>query len=208
MQNDTMNFKTSTDKVAKKPAKKKRAAQKISADYLHNTGLYYLQRFSASRRHFESVMMRKVDKSLREHPDQDAQPCAALVRQLADTFERSGLLDDLAYTRAMVKSLRARGKSKRFITDKLRHRGLKEDMVTANITDHDQSVYEGEGDFFSALIFARKKKIGPFSQTENADPQKIMAQMAQAGFSYDILQKILKMPQAEAEKLLNQAALR
>jgi regulatory protein len=74
-------------KSEKKTGRKK--PKKITAQYLHNAGLYYLQRFAASRGQFRSVMLRKIRRSCMEHREQDYEACAALVEKIVEKFERA-----------------------------------------------------------------------------------------------------------------------
>ena len=106
-----------SDKANIKPQKK--IPRKISETYLHNSGLYYLERFAASKKHFKFVMKNKVKRSCMHHTEQDFEQCAAWVDALADKFEKVGLIDDDAYTNGLVASLRRKGKSRSAIINKL-----------------------------------------------------------------------------------------
>jgi len=81
-----------TDKDAQP---KKKLAKKLSERYLRNSGEYYLNRFPASSKHFEIVMTRKIDRSIRDHPDQDKTEWVTHVREtLVPYFENLGFLND------------------------------------------------------------------------------------------------------------------
>lgn len=165
-----------------RPPRKK--AKKITESYLQNAGLYYLQRYAASRHQFMTVMMRKVRKSLADHPDQAPEACAALVEKMAARFEQSGLLNDEAYAAGLVGTLRRAGKSEQAIRAKLRIKGL--ETLPELPADHD---YE------AALRFAKKKKLGPYADRKNFDEKdfkKNLGRFARAGFSFELAQKILK----------------
>jgi regulatory protein len=182
---------TSGRKTLKKP-------KKITADYLHNAGLYYLQRFSASRQQFRTVLLRKVKRSCMVHREQNYEDCAALVEQTVEKFERSGLLNDELYTQGVVNSLRRQGKSKKAIMMKLQTRGIASHLVTEKLEAVD-SEREENGDFIAAIMFMRKKKAGAFGST---DPEKTLAALARAGFSYDTAQKVMALSRDEAEEIL------
>lgn len=187
------------DDAPKKPARK--APKKITASYLHNAGLAYLQRFPSSTGNFRAVLMRKVDKSCRHHTEQDRDACAALVEDTLTKFQDMGLLNDEAYLRGMVTSYRRRGLSATAIKAKLAAKRLPADAVTEAIARHRDD--GGPDDLAAAVLHARKKKIGPFqpaTREENRD--KAMAAMARAGFSYDIAGKVLSMEADEADALI------
>lgn len=196
----TVNSKSGGGPKSNRAAKK--IPKKITETYLHNSGLYYLQRFSASTAHFKSVLMRKVKRSCLAHPDQDLEACRAMVEALAARFEASGLLNDTVYARGMADSLRRRGRSRKAITAKLTERGLRKDQIEAALeTLRDESgVAESEAELAAALKFARRKRIGPFRAGEK-DPallRKDLAALARAGFSYDTARKALDFDGEEA----------
>ncbi len=184
-----------TDRALKKP-------RRVTAEWLHNAGLYYLQRFASSRSNFKRVMMRKIDRSCRAHADQDREGCVALLDAAIEKFAALGLLDDDAYTRASVTSLRARGLSSRAIQAKLESRGIdtgtiKEKLATSGSGEinHDELA--------AALRLCRKRRMGSFT-ARTANNEKSLAALARAGFSYDIAQKALQTERNEAEEILRQ----
>jgi len=89
--------------------------KKITEKYLHNSGLAYLQRFTASSMHFKTVMTRKIDKSCRHHEEQDREECLQMLDKTTEKFRELGLLDDEAYLKGMITSFRRRGLSARQI---------------------------------------------------------------------------------------------
>lgn len=185
----------------RKPRREKKPPKKISADYLYNSGQYYLQRFPASAGHFRTVMMRKVDKSCRHHKEQDREACARLVDDLVARFVDMGLLNDTGYAQGMVTSLRRRGLSQRAIEAKLSAKGLKRDQIAAALSVHADDRPKGEVELLAALRLARRKRIGPFSA--NAErAERDMAALARGGFSYDIVSKVMGMDANTAEETL------
>lgn len=199
---------TSEDKAAapknKLKERKFKPPKKITERYLHNAGLAYLKRFPASTAHFRSIMIRKINKSCRHHTDQKPEDCTALLDKLILKFQELGLLNDEAYLKGMITSLRRRGLSKRQIEAKLNQKGMSGDMVQQALQKHDAEEYETDnsGDIYAALIFARRKKIGPFDTNQKHLPEKALATMARAGYSYDIAKKTLEISQEELEEKL------
>lgn len=184
--------------------------KKITDRYLHNSGLAYLQRFPASSAHFKSVMMRKIDKSCRHHTEQNRDDCEVLLNALTVKFQDMGLLDDTAYLQGMVTSLRRRGLAARQIEMKLMQKGLdKEDIInTIRQYDSDELDDEYNGDFHAALIFARKKRLGPYDKTQRHTPEKSFASLARAGYSYDIAKKVIEMSDDELEEIMKHSRVR
>ena len=174
-------------KIKPHPAKKKKAPRKITADYLHNAGLHYLQRFAASSAQFRKVMMRKVARSCAHHTDQDKEACARLVDALVEKFRASGLLNDELYTRGMVHSLRRAGKSRQAITAKMQAKGIGKSGTAAALTvcDEENHADTAEAERAAAQTLVRKKKL------RDRPPQKALAALARAGFSYDVAKEAL-----------------
>lgn len=181
---------------------RKKTPRKITPDYLHNSGLAYLQRFASSTGNFRSVMMRKVDRSCRAHPEQDREACAEMVEDLIAKFLRAGLLDDTGYVRGAVGSLRRRGLSSRAIQARLAAKRLDASLVAGALTEHETD------DFMAALRLAQRKRIGPFSAHPDRDEgqrNREMAALGRAGYDYGIVMKLLSMTAEEALSTLEAA---
>lgn len=199
-------------------AARKKVPKKITESYLHNAGLYYLERFATSSHNFHQVMLRKVRKSCLYHKDQDLEACRVMVEALVLKFERAGLLNDSLYLEGMVRSYRRRGLSSRMILQKLGQKGLKEaDILTAlNRCDADmlpqvqEQEQQSHPDLIAAARYCRSKKLGAFTPDDrSADPavfQKQMGKLARAGFSYETAQTALNAPRDELESLLAHSA--
>ena len=179
--------------------------KKITEKYLHNSGLAYLQRFTASSMHFKTVMTRKIDKSCRHHEEQDREECLQMLDKTTEKFRELGLLDDEAYLKGMITSFRRRGLSARQIDAKLRQKGYDGDRIKSAVQTHDMDEYETEyrGDFYAAMTFARKKKIGPYDFNKKYEFDKALAVMGRAGYSFDSAQKIIKMSNEELQEHLD-----
>lgn len=191
----TKNKSKTASKNKNNGKKEIKPPKKISARYLYNSGLAYLQRFPASSMHFQSVMKRKIDKSCRHHVEQSKDDCLKMLDELVVQFQELGLLNDETYLKGMIISLRRRGLSSLQINNKLQQKGYKRNDIDEAIKQHDQETFETshDGDIHAALIFARKKKLGPFDREQKRDPTKSLAIMARAGYSYDIAKKTLQL---------------
>ncbi|MBI1301793.1 MAG: RecX family transcriptional regulator [Alphaproteobacteria bacterium] len=192
-----------SDQVKIKTQKNKRTPKKISETYLHNSGLYYLERFAASKKHFIKVMGRKVKRSCMHHTNQNYEDCMSIVRTVADKFEKSGLLNDGLLKEGLVRSLRRKGTSKRGILNKLQQKGLDQTTICTTVEKHDEEHHEcsQEAEKMAALKLAKKKKMGPYFVGEDENIKKSLGTLARAGFSYDIARMVLEMEQKEAEDL-------
>ncbi len=182
---------------------RKRVPKKITENYLHNSGLYYLQRFAASKAHFKSVMMRKVRRSCQYYPEQNPEECRALVDALADKFQAAGLLNEDLYLQAAATSLRRQGRSAKAIRARLFSKGFKSEQIDESLQKmsdlENKSMHDLELE--AALRFARKKKIGRFrpKTADVYDSKKELGALARAGFSYEISRQVLGYDKGSAE---------
>lgn len=179
-------------KTTKKYSSKKSPPKRISQTYLHNSGLYYLQRYSSSVENFRRVFKRKIIKSCSFHTDQNSEECFELLEKVIENFVRSNLLNDETYAYGKISSLRRLGQSKQSVLQKMQMKGINSELIDCTLQKIDGQNENCEFDV--ALIFAKRKKIGPFSSVnKEVDHKKQLAMFARAGFSYDISIKILKL---------------
>jgi regulatory protein len=186
-----MSINAKTPTTDKKTRKAPRKPKKISETYLHNAGLYYLQRYAASSAQFRKVMRRKIMKSCRVHSDQNLEECYEMLERLIVKFNEVGLLNDEVYTTAKVKTLRRQGRSQKYIHAKMYEKGIDSDLTAKHLSDIDGDVYQAEID--AARIFARKRKFKAFDDIKDGNLyKKALGAFARAGFSYDVAQAVLK----------------
>ncbi len=185
-----------------KSYREKKPPKKITEKYLYNSGLAYLQRFTSSTPNFRRVMGRKIDKSCNYHKDQSRENCHTLLETTIETFERQGLLNDAAYLKGIITSLRRRGLSQQAILSKLQQKGLPQNVILDTLKTYDEETSIGNPDLAAAILLMRRKRLGPFRKTDK-DPNKELATLARAGFGFDIAQKSLGMNLEEAEEHLH-----
>lgn len=192
MDGSPKNIKAETARTRARGERK--PPKKITETYLHNSGLYYLQRFAASAGQFRTVMQRKIDRSCQHHPDQRREDCIALLDALIAKFENIGLLNDEGYARGMVITLRRRGLSERAILMKLQNRGLPESRIKEALAAYNDEnrTDSAKSDFRAALRLAQKKKVGPYASGEFVY-DKALSAFARAGFPFDIARRVLDM---------------
>lgn len=133
-------------------------------------------------------------RSLKDHPDQDVEACHATLEGVIEGFVRSGLINDQSYAAARTASMRRAGRSSKYIIQALGHKGIAPADAEAALRGFD----EGEGghlrdagappDLAAAQAFIRKRR----ARVMAAAPEKTLAALARAGFSYDIARKALE----------------
>lgn len=172
------------------PRKRKRP-RKISPKYLENAAVYYLQRYSSTVAGLRQALVRKIDRSVREHGGTRAEHLPA-VEEVLQKLERNGLLNDQSFTLHKADSLRAAGRSTRVIALKLRQKGVPTALAAVHIARVKAEIPDDD----AAKMFARKKRLGPFRRVADAATRKELRQkdlgaMARAGFNYDVAKRII-----------------
>ena len=184
--------------------RKKKTPRKISERYLRNSGMFYLQRFTASSGHFKSVMSRKIKKSCHFHKDQDYDACIEVLDKVTAEFLDQGLLDDDGYIRGMVTSLRRSGHSKKAIMAKLIQKRVAASDIEKALNTFDEENYEDphQAEFLAALKFARKKRLGPYDEVQKYEPEKALNTLARKGFNYDTAKRVINLDPEELYELV------
>jgi regulatory protein len=171
------------------PQGKRKQPRKVSPRYLENAALHYLKRYTATVSQLKKVLVRKVDTSLRFHGGERTE-ALGWVDELVARLVRNGLVNDQAYAETKAHSLRASGRSARVITQKLKLKGVAKEVVAQKVAEASMEVSEDA----AALIWARKKRLGPFRRDLKTRPdnrQRDLAAMARAGFSFAMAKKII-----------------
>ena len=174
---------------AEKTVKKPRVLRKITRQRLKNIGLYYLKRFESSVANLRAVLQRRVNDYARQDKDFDRHEAMAWIEEILSDFQRFGYLNDERYSELKIKDYLAAGKSPRYIHGKLREKGIDENIITELLSQQDYDPYE------AALRLARKKRIGPYSPSEEIRKErrtKDMAVLARAGFDYEVVVRVIE----------------
>lgn len=170
----------------KKPQKQ---PKKITAGYLENAALFYLQRYATSVENLKDVLIRKINRSCAFHKT-PPQEFYLIVDNLLERYKASGLLNDPALAKAKTSTLRRQGQSRKAIENKLQQKGLRRDDIAAAIAEVDES---DTAELDAALAFVQRKKLGQGKR----ELQKELATMCRAGFSYEIAKQALKFRERE-----------
>jgi regulatory protein len=170
--------------------RKRAAPRKITAAWLNNVALHYLERFASSATNLRRVLMRRVQRAA-EHHGSDPAEGAALVEALILRFQQAGLIDDRRYAEAKAASLHRRGGSRRAISARLAQSGVSGPLIAATLqalTDE-----AGDTDLVAACAFIRRRRLGAYRVVAKrpANLEKDMAALARAGFSFEIARKVL-----------------
>jgi len=178
---------------------KDRKKKPVTRNYLFNAGGYYLQRYSSSEANFRNVLLRKTRR--RDNSDTTEEEINAWIDDVCESYCRMGAIDDAAYAENKVLSLRRNGKSRAWIANTLRSKGVAEELVARAFEAH-EAMNDEDDEWNAAVQFAKRKAFGPFSraclQGATEDPavsakirNRQLASFARAGFQFSQARKIL-----------------
>jgi regulatory protein len=171
------------------------------AGNLYQAALDHLARYAVTEAGLRRVLMRRVDTWARLQSDPEtAAPAIAVAREAIEgiigRLVQAGAVSDLAFAEHRAKSLTRSGQSSRAVQARLVAKGVASELArTASATDD-------ETELAAALVLTRKRRIGPYRRTEDADAASRMKEMgllARAGFSRDIVERALATPREDAE---------
>ncbi len=186
------------------PRSPRRPLKKPTPERLANIALYYLARYAATESSLRRVLENRVRRAAMQDAtfavDREAQDALAqAIDRLVEQHKASGVINDEAFAAMKVGSLRRAGRSARRITQTLAVKGIKVEATQRALDSYEQD--EGDDQEMKAAIqFAKKKKMGRFAPppppaTESAlvakRKNKEVAVMARAGFSFDVIRKVL-----------------
>lgn len=185
-------------------------AKKPSADRikkrLTNKALHYLGRYASTSARLETVLRKFAKRKLEE-----AEPALldSTIKQVIESCIRLGYIDDEAFIRNQFRQGLRSGHSQKRILLKLAQRGISRDMALRVMQNSDEDgLPDDEAELAAALIYARKKSVGPFSRPPLDTPearQKHLGKLARNGFSFEIARKVMGLAGAdEADALLDE----
>lgn len=172
-------------------AYRQRPISPLDAAALERLALRYVERFSTTRAKLTAYLTRKIRERGWKGVSSDP---AALAERLASL----GYIDDRLFAEAKARSMARRGLGARRVHDALRQAGvLSEDAAIVAPTS-------SAARMDTALVFARKRRIGPFADepSDRARATKNVAAMVRAGHAPDIAWKIARMAPGETVEIL------
>ncbi len=180
----------------------RRRPKRITPGYLERAALFYLDRYSSSSANLKRVLMRKVDRGIREHGG-DRDEAEGWVDALVQRLLGAGVLDDERYARQRAGSLQRRGHSRRLIAAKLRAAGLPRELVDRALAALREEAADPE--LAAAVTWARRRHLGPFRRdlgTRTEQRQRDLAVLARRGFSYGVASRVIDADSPEALEAL------
>lgn len=155
---------------------------------LRNIALYYLERYETSVDNLRNVLRKRIDKYAFVNKDYSPEQAYQWVEEIIKECVSHNFVSDERFTEFKINSYLRSGKSRRYIEQKLKAKGIEEQIVHRAFDNTEYSEYD------TALNFARKKKIACFraNKSERKEMrQKDLAAFLRAGFGYDIALEFL-----------------
>lgn len=173
---------------------------------LYQAALHYLARYAATEAGLRRVLIKRIDRWTRAQTDPDAAlPIASAARDCVDEIvsrlAKTGAVSDTVFAENRARTLVRGGQSTRAIQARLVAKGVPPDTARA-VSDLDSDT-----ELAAALVLVRKRRIGAYRATEDADQavrMKELALLARAGFSRDIAHQALATSQEDAEHRIHE----
>jgi regulatory protein len=163
-----------------KPHKRSGTQSPLDKEALNRFALAYVGRYATTRAKLATYLSRKVRE--RGWADVDPPPIEDIVARFVD----AGYVDDAAFAAARSGTLTRRGFGSRRIGQALSADGIDRDLASS--FDHDE-----DAAFVAAETFARRRRIGPFSQNaaDDAGRRKAMAAMIRGGHGFALARRFV-----------------
>lgn len=192
-------------KPTKKPDKPK-IAKPATAERLRAGALFYLDRYATSSENLRQVLMRRVYKSASLHGT-DTTEGAEFVDAIIKKFLELNILDDDAYARMKIESMRRRGTSSKAIRQKLMMKGIPSDIIDKSLDEFEEET--GKHEIHSAIAYIKRRRLGPYRiKAREEFQEKDMAALGRQGFSYDMARKLVLVDDITAlEELIYEALI-
>jgi len=165
---------------------------------LTNKAFHYLGRYASTSSRLETILrkfsQRKLDRA-------DPALLEQLIKEVAESCVRLGYIDDETFIRSQFRQGLRNGFSQRRILLKLAQRGISRELAKAVMAKQTSSAADKkDSELAAALIYARKKSVGPYSRTElhPENNQRHLARLARNGFAFDIAKQVMALPSADA----------
>ena len=153
-------------------------------DKLLKYAIYYLSKYSSSKKNLEFILKKKIrrlseEKKIRFQLYNE-------IHFIIEKLEKLNLINDQVFVESKIQSFQYQAKSKNYIKQYLLQKGIDKQLIEEQISLFYENNKNLEKE--NALKFAKKRNLIGSDQ----DYQKKLSKMARAGFSYDIAKEILK----------------
>ena len=153
-------------------------------DKLLKYAIYYLSKYSSSKKNLEFILKKKIRKLTDEKKIKFE--LYKEISTIITKLENLNLLNDSVFTDSKIRSLIYQGKSKNYIKQYLFKKGINKELIKEHISIFYENNKNIEKE--NALKFAIKKNL----LNNDQNYEKKLSKMARAGFSYEVSKDVLK----------------
>jgi regulatory protein len=186
----------------RQPRSEKRLSEERIKKRLTNKALHYLGRYASSSDHLETILLKFAKRKLDQA---DSALVDQMIREVIKSCVKLGYIDDEAFVRSQFRQGLRNGLSQRRILLKLAQKGISQDLAMIVMNEQaDDCINTENSELAAALIYARKKSIGPYSCADLSpeDSQKNLARLARIGFPFYVAKQVMALPSVEAADVL------
>lgn len=161
----------------------KRPRPPLDPPTIRALALHYLGRYATTRGRLKHYLERKI----KERGWAENAPEASLDSLIAEFAER-GYVDDAGFAEARTNSMLRRGYGRSRVKAALRHARIEAELADATSQIDPESARE------AALVFARRRRLGPFGVPilDHKQREKAIAAFIRAGHPYEIAREIVE----------------
>ena len=182
------------------PIRNKKKTLQVTVDEMRNFALAYVEKYAPSKQQLKTYLLKKYLKiSVSNVKKKDVM---SLIDIVLSDLEKSKFINDKFYSESKAKSMIQRGNSINKIRNYLINKGINNEFIkdTVNkITDENS-----EQDFFSAIKFCKKKRIGPARIEDNRSLfyKKDISLLARNGFDFETSKKVMEIKKDDYLKII------
>ena len=146
--------------------------------------IYYLSKFSSSKANLERILKNKIRRLKIEK--QDKYLLYNSIEEIIKRLEKNNFINDLRYASSKIQNFVFQGKSKIFIKNYFRQKGIENIIIIKILEDYE--LQNPNWELESARVKKKKKRIS----SKLKEKEKNLSKFSRAGFNYEISIKILE----------------
>ncbi len=182
------------------PIRNKRKTLQVTVDEMRNFALAYVEKYAPSKQQLRTYLLKKYLKL--SVPNVKKQDVTNLIDIVLSDLEKNKFINDKFYSERQAKCMIRRGSSITKIRNYLIGKGVNDEFIkdTVNKINEDNS----DQDFFSAIKFCKKKRIGPARIDDNRPLfyKKDISLLARNGFDFETSKKVMELKKDDYLKII------
>ncbi len=182
--------------------------KKVTKAYIERAAIHYLGRYASTKARLQMVLEQKVMKR-NANREAISEEQAGWISEVVRKCAEYRYVDDMAYAKSRSSALLAKGKAVFLIRQDLSHKGVAEEIIDSVLSEL-ETTKGSDLSLMAAAAYVRKRRFGAFRRADMPSSsedlynkeRKEQAAMMRAGFSYTVIEHVLKADEAELLDLL------